>query len=307
MNTTESELLICPFCGSAPVFPDAKDVLGTCYEAGCEDCGMARADLQIIDCFDYPERSPVNESWDNNPPRYGLEYVEIARQEAINRWNERQPAASAEPHGFVCCAFEGDPPEPYQSWPEWCSAPLKTNAFIRAATGADFNRREEGGAEPVAWLSECLTGARKGQHEIAEAHEEATNTTYWTDAFPVYRHPPAPQEPVAWMDAEGCLHTTSESAYFGGKTVTPLYAQPPAPQGWQDISSAPKDGTWIDLWVNDGPVNYRIPNARWSETSRGSPVPGWHAEYMDGMDSDLIPNYVVPTHWMAHTEPGKEG
>ncbi|MBB4817080.1 hypothetical protein HNP29_000437 [Pseudomonas alcaligenes] len=35
------------------------------------------------------------------------------------------------------------------------------------------------------------------------------------------------QEPVAWMDEDGALHTTMESAHFRGAPVTALYALPP--------------------------------------------------------------------------------
>lgn len=34
--------------------------------------------------------------------------------------------------------------------------------------------------------------------------------------------------PVAWMDEDGCLHTTLESATFRRRPVTPLYTTPPA-------------------------------------------------------------------------------
>jgi len=85
MNLT---LKPCPFCGAAPVFPDAKDVYGTCYDAGCEECGIATISLQIIDCFDHP-RSHVHDSWDKDKIQYGLEYIEVARQEAIEAWNKR--------------------------------------------------------------------------------------------------------------------------------------------------------------------------------------------------------------------------
>lgn len=78
----------CPFCGSEPVFPETKDVFGTCYDAGCEDCGMATLSIQIIDCFDHP-RKHVHDSWNKETMQYGLEYIEVVRQEAISRWNSR--------------------------------------------------------------------------------------------------------------------------------------------------------------------------------------------------------------------------
>ncbi len=88
LDPVERPIMPCPFCGNAPVFPDAKDVTGTCYEAGCEECGIASILIQIIECFDYP-RDQVQDSWNNETMRYGLEYIEVARSEAIERWNTR--------------------------------------------------------------------------------------------------------------------------------------------------------------------------------------------------------------------------
>jgi len=87
-EVTNRQHFPCPFCGTSPVFPDAKDVYGTCYDAGCEECGIATISLQIIDCFDHP-RSHVHDSWNKDTFQYGLEYIEVARQEAISMWNTR--------------------------------------------------------------------------------------------------------------------------------------------------------------------------------------------------------------------------
>ncbi len=82
------EVDLCPFCGAYPYFPDAKDVYGTCYDAGCEVCGIATISIQIIDCFDHP-REHVHDSWDENTHQYGLKYIEVVRQNAIGQWNAR--------------------------------------------------------------------------------------------------------------------------------------------------------------------------------------------------------------------------
>jgi hypothetical protein len=87
-SPTCTALLCCPFCGSEPVFPESKDTYGTCYEAGCEDCGLPTLSIQIIDCFDYP-RDHVHYSWNESEIQYGIEYIEVARSEAIERWNKR--------------------------------------------------------------------------------------------------------------------------------------------------------------------------------------------------------------------------
>lgn len=82
------EIKVCPFCGAQPIFPEAKDTFGTCYEAGCEDCGMAYISTQIIDHFDHP-RGHVHDSWNDKTCRYGLHYIEVVRQHSIDAWNSR--------------------------------------------------------------------------------------------------------------------------------------------------------------------------------------------------------------------------
>lgn len=83
------ELKPCPFCGTKPMFPMSEDVYGTCYDAGCDVCGIPYISMQIIDCFPHP-RGHVHDSWDNEKLQYGKEYIEVARKEAINLWNKRR-------------------------------------------------------------------------------------------------------------------------------------------------------------------------------------------------------------------------
>lgn len=82
------KILPCPFCGSKPDFPEAKDVYGTYYEYGCNDCCLATDSLSIIDCFDRP-RDHVHDAWNGDTHQYGLEYIEVARKQAIEGWNSR--------------------------------------------------------------------------------------------------------------------------------------------------------------------------------------------------------------------------
>ena len=88
IESNNDVLLHCPFCDSEPVFPSAEDTYGTCYEAGCEGCGIPTLSIQIIDCFDRP-RDYVHDSWDADKVQYGIKYIEVARNEAIESWNKR--------------------------------------------------------------------------------------------------------------------------------------------------------------------------------------------------------------------------
>lgn len=76
-----SSLLPCPFCGCVPAFPNGD---GTQYEIEC-DCGMAHSCVQISDLMTMEERC----SDDFSHYRYGEEYVERAKLEALKNWNVR--------------------------------------------------------------------------------------------------------------------------------------------------------------------------------------------------------------------------
>jgi len=65
---------------------------------------------------------------------------------------------------------------------------------------------------------------------------------------------------------------------------------------WRDIESAPKDGTYIDLWISNGE---RIPDARWNDRQRRWEV--WSLGDYDGMEFVAIAG--DPTHWMPLPEP----
>lgn len=77
-----------------------------------------------------------------------------------------------------------------------------------------------------------------------------------------------------------------------------------SPQGsWQPISTAPRDGRYIDLWVAHPkrPVSegFRIPEVAWM-TNEG--VEGWW--YEDGDEAcQPYPFGRVPTHWMRLPNP----
>lgn len=76
-----NELLGCPFCGEAPELPDGD---GTQYEIECT-CGMARCSVRICDLMTIEERM----SDDFTDYRYGEEFIDRAKREAVRKWNTR--------------------------------------------------------------------------------------------------------------------------------------------------------------------------------------------------------------------------
>lgn len=65
--------------------------------------------------------------------------------------------------------------------------------------------------------------------------------------------------------------------------------------GWQDIASAPKDGSEIDLWgshPHETPA--RVTDCKWMHDANG---PGWNARGDRGWES-LCAVLWRPTHWM---------
>jgi hypothetical protein len=75
----------CPFCGAKPNFPEVGEVFGTCYDAGCENCGLASLSFQISDSMTIEER--LSDPFTNY--KYQDEYIERVRNEAIEAWNTR--------------------------------------------------------------------------------------------------------------------------------------------------------------------------------------------------------------------------
>lgn len=84
-----NELKPCPFCGDVPELPSGD---GTQYEIECGGCGQAMASVQICDLMTYEERASASFT----TYRYGEEFVERAKAEAIANWNLRTQPAEAE-------------------------------------------------------------------------------------------------------------------------------------------------------------------------------------------------------------------
>ncbi len=71
---------------------------------------------------------------------------------------------------------------------------------------------------------------------------------------------------------------------------------------WQDISTAPKDGTIIDLYGTRNEKPQRFPDGRWvEETFGGKPTGQWSWAHR-GWD---IYGRFEYTHWMPLPEPPK--
>lgn len=77
---------------------------------------------------------------------------------------------------------------------------------------------------------------------------------------------------------------------------------------WQDISTAPKDGTKIDVWcVNDvfGEPIGRVPDAWWSEEhEEWSAGASWLSRPIEAPVATATGRPVVKvTHWMPKPQP----
>jgi hypothetical protein len=82
---------------------------------------------------------------------------------------------------------------------------------------------------------------------------------------------------------------------------------------WQPISTAPKDGTVIDLWCvwTDTREGERVPDSHWGVSTiafEDEEIEGWVGGYIgvDGMEAIIDPESREVTHWMPLPEPPAE-
>ncbi len=68
---------------------------------------------------------------------------------------------------------------------------------------------------------------------------------------------------------------------------------------WCDITSAPKDGRAVDLWIN----GYRVTNCQWDQTQEK-----WTEGWLDaeGKYQSFAVMWALPTYWMPIPESPEE-
>ena len=105
------------------------------------------------------------------------------------------------------------------SYGEFCNISAVIDA-LRAALAAPQG-------EPVAWLYQH---GETGRTRIVMPDQVFTNgPNQWLMVGPLYQHPPAPLQPVAWLDeATDCAYTRAELDGGSEQGMRPLYAAPPA-------------------------------------------------------------------------------
>lgn len=76
-----------------------------------------------------------------------------------------------------------------------------------------------------------------------------------------------------------------------------------AARTWQSISTAPKDGSEVDLLCRNWEgAQERWCGARWEPEYDGSETELWRGPWSDGFESGLPDHRLVPTHWMRPPE-----
>lgn len=77
---------------------------------------------------------------------FGLPYLGVDnRQQKVVEIIRAALSATQAGQGFTACVFDGPAPDGYASWLAWCTTPVKSGAFIRAARVDDWVQPTEDG------------------------------------------------------------------------------------------------------------------------------------------------------------------
>jgi len=80
-----TDLKPCPFCGVVPTLNSHEECYGTCYELGCDECGIPQISIQMQDLMTIEER--LADGFKDY--QFGIEYIKRAEAKAVERWNTR--------------------------------------------------------------------------------------------------------------------------------------------------------------------------------------------------------------------------
>lgn len=75
--------------------------------------------------------------------------------------------------------------------------------------------------------------------------------------------------------------------------------------GWRAINTAPRDGSFVLLWVPGFPERARVQFGRWrdpDERARGPAAAGGQEWLFLGVAIELLPNVQPPSHWMPQPD-----
>lgn len=129
-----------------------------------------------------------------------------------------------------------------------------------------------GQGDPLAWFVEVQTMTGELAGKLCWARNGSTPPKYGNNHRALYLHPTPERmdqgEAVGWMDDEGNLHATIESAAFGKRPITPLYAR---------SAPAADDGV-----LRDAVIPFNVPICRKEDMS-----PNGRLQIIKDMDGDI--------------------
>ncbi|WNV09996.1 hypothetical protein [Tardiphaga sp. 709] len=200
---------------------------------------------------------------------------------------------------------------------EWPAAAQEIKALLAARAAPPVRSTAMTvSAEPVGYVA---THATVGidRNTFAKTETEATSRLMMVGVagdhgwsiMPVFAAPPPPADTVRDL----IQHALLDDEYFGNRSadqdqleeqargsavliaekIAALSVPAPIEAGWRDISTAPKDGTHVDIW---SPSSGRHPDAAYNAAEYTSGVPwGWGSQRL-GRIRDA-------SHWMPTPAP----